>query len=163
MDPVEANERERVIADEVSWALRDVTRAAVDADYAIARRMGLRPMDYTALSHVFTGEGTLSPRRLSDRLGISTGSTSELLDRLELAGHLERRRDMTDRRRVSLHPTETSIGEVIATLAPLFASLDDLAGDYSDAEQQAIAGYLRQSAKLMRDFAANATVIASAE
>ena len=160
---MELGERGRVLADEASWALRDVTRAAVDADYAIARRMGLRQMDYTALSHVFTGEGTLSPRRLSDRLGISTGSTSELLDRLERAGHLERRRDLTDRRRVSLQPTETSIGEVIATLAPLFAALDDLAGHYSDVEQQAIAGYLRQAATLMRDFAANVTVISSAE
>ena len=64
MDTEEANKRgRRALADEASSALRDVTRAAVDADYAIARRMGLRPMDYTALSHVFTGEGTLIPGR----------------------------------------------------------------------------------------------------
>ncbi|MFK5647944.1 MarR family winged helix-turn-helix transcriptional regulator [Ornithinimicrobium sp. LYQ121] len=153
MDSVEARERTRVLTDEASWALRDVTRAAVDVDYALARHMGLRPMDYTALSHVFTGNGTLTPRRLSDHLGISTGSTSGLLDRLEQAGHLHRRRDGTDRRQVNLEPSERSVTDVITALSPLFAALEEMADRYTVAERETIADYLRRTAELMRTYA----------
>ncbi|OAN34293.1 MarR family winged helix-turn-helix transcriptional regulator [Mycolicibacterium iranicum] len=151
-DAVEQTERSRVTAEEVSWALRDFTRAAVDADYAIARRVGLRPMDYTALNHVFAHRGSLSPNQLSDRLGISTGSASELVDRLERAGHVERHRNEHDRRRVSLSPTPASVDRVLGELAPLLTELDEIARQYSAPERDLIAGYLRRVAQALRDY-----------
>lgn len=139
-------------AEEVSWALRDFTRAAVDVDYVLARRIGLRPMDYTALNHVFTADGDIGPHELSDRLGISTGSTSELVDRLERSGHVERRRSDEDRRRVGLQPTTHAVEEVLSELAPIFSALDTLAEDYTPTERSLVCDFLRRAAQVMRDY-----------
>lgn len=154
IDAVERNERSRVVAEEVSWALRDCTRAAADFDHMLARRIGLRPMDYTAVNHVFVNDGQLSPLELSARLGISTGSTSELIDRLERAGHVERHRSVEDRRRVSLRPTPASIARVLDELSPLLSALDAIAVDYSAEERQLITDYLRRVSRAMRQYEA---------
>lgn len=150
-DAVEKRERRRVTAAETSWALRDCTRASVDVDHVLARRVGLRPMDYTALSHISARE--LGPQALSGRLGISSGSTTELIDRLERAGHIRRRRDLADRRRVTLDATEEAMQRSIAELAPLLTALDDLAARFTVSERATITGYLRGAAALMRDYA----------
>jgi DNA-binding MarR family transcriptional regulator len=151
-DEVERVERGRVTAQDPSWALREVTRAAIDVDYAIARRLGLRPMDYTALNHVFVNAGSLSPHHVSARLGISTGSASELLDRLERAGHIERHRSTDDRRRVTLTPTPRAVENVLSELAPLIAALDDLAAEYPPEQAAVITEYLRRAVQIMRQY-----------
>ena len=45
--------------------------------------------------------------QLASRLGLSTGATTRLVDRMERSGHLRRTRDATDRRRVLVQHTET--------------------------------------------------------
>lgn len=153
-DPVEQRDRARVTAPETSWALRDLTRAAAEVDHALASRMRLRAMDYAALGHVTNEPGTLGPVELSARLGISSGSATELVDRLERSGHVERRRHPDDRRRLTLHPTDRAISGVLGELAPLFSALDALAGELDPDGQAVVAGYLRAAAQRMRAFAA---------
>lgn len=108
-------------------------------------------MDYTALSHISTHE--LGPQALSGRLGISSGSTTELIDRLERAGHIHRRRDLTDRRRITLDATEAAMQRSVAELAPLLGALDALAARFTEKERATITDYLRNAAELMRDYA----------
>lgn len=153
MDPVEDRERMRVSATEASWALRDVNRAADEVDHVLAQRLGLRALDYTAMNHVLGAERPMGPFELGRRLGISSGSATELVDRLEQAGHLERRRDRHDRRRVALHPSEDTLARVLEELSPLFAAIDQAAGDYTQAELAAVVRYLRTAAETMRGFA----------
>lgn len=117
-DAVEARERERLSATETAWALREVNRLAAELDVELARRLHLRPLDHAALGHVMSSPTPLGPAELSARLGISTGSGTELVDRLEQAGHLQRRRDTHDRRRVLLHPSPTAVEAVLAELTP---------------------------------------------
>jgi len=59
----------------------------------LAHRLGLRALDYTAMSHVLGADRPMGPFELGRRLGISSGSATELVDRLERADQLERRRD----------------------------------------------------------------------
>ncbi|MDF2975489.1 MAG: hypothetical protein K0S40_217 [Actinomycetospora sp.] len=47
-------------------------------------------IDYTAMSHVLAAEVPRGPFELGRRLGISSGSATELVDLLERAGHLPR-------------------------------------------------------------------------
>ncbi|RPK36885.1 MarR family protein [Streptomyces sp. ADI93-02] len=44
----------------------------------------------------------LSPARLSERIALSTGATTALLNRLETAGHITRTREHSDRRVITL-------------------------------------------------------------
>lgn len=78
---------------------------------------------------------------------------TELVDRLERAGHLQRRRDPQDRRRVELHASGAAVRSVLQELAPLFADLDLLAADFTPTEQAAIVRYLRGAGARMRRFA----------
>lgn len=153
-DAVEALERARVEAQDLSWALRAVMRAHDDVDRTLARRLGLRALDYAAIDQAMSSPDPLRPTDISEHLGISTGSTTELLDRLEAAGHLRRSPHPTDRRRVLVHVRPAAVQQILDALHPLFTALDDLADRFTGDEQRVIERYLRQAETLLRDFEA---------
>lgn len=73
----------------------------------------------------------LSPARLSERISLTSGATTALINRLEHAEHVVRAREHTDRRVVTLHTTEhvgTLAGEYFG---PLGARLDAMMASYS--------------------------------
>jgi DNA-binding MarR family transcriptional regulator len=84
----------------------------------------------------------MGPRELSERLGITSAAATDLVDRLERAGHLERHRDAVDCRRVHLIPTTSALDQVAKELRPLIAMLEAVAERYSDAERDAVSRYL---------------------
>lgn len=91
---------------------------------AFAASAGLHSTDATALIEILRGEeqGTpLSPARLGDRIGLTSGATSTLLNRLEEAGHVVRTRVHADRRIVTLHSTPG----IHATAEAFFGPLDE--------------------------------------
>ncbi len=149
-DEVSRRERRRVTASEVSWGVRDLQRAQDELARALAARMRLRALDYAAMTHLLAADPPLGPVELASRLGISSGSGTELADRLERAGHLHRRRAVDDRRRVVLEPDEGSVARMLAELAPLFADLDRLAATFAPHEQAAIVRYLTAAAERVR-------------
>ena len=130
--------------------MRGLQRAQDELDRALAVRLRLRALDYTAMTHLLTADPPLGPVELAARLGISSGSGTELADRLERAGHLHRRRAVEDRRRIVLEPDETSIARILGELAPLFAELDRLAATFTDEEQAVIVRYLDAAAGHVR-------------
>jgi DNA-binding MarR family transcriptional regulator len=151
-DPVEERERARIDAHELSWALRGVNRAAAEVDLELSRRLQLRWMDLAAMNHVMTAPTPLGPLELSHRLGISSGSTTELVDRLEHAGHLQRQRDSQDRRRVSLHPTPRAVTQILSELHSLLTALDALAEEFTADEQAVIARYLHAASHILASY-----------
>lgn len=76
-----------------------------------ARETGLAPQQHQALLAIKGFEKDEAPAigDLAERLAIKHHSAVGLVDRLEKAGHLKRRHDEADRRRVTL--TLTSSGE----------------------------------------------------
>ena len=66
--------------------------------------MGLSPKGFGALA-ILVQEGPLSQQRLGARQGVDRTTTVAVVDELEGAGFVERRRDPSDRRAYSLHPT----------------------------------------------------------
>jgi DNA-binding MarR family transcriptional regulator len=80
--------------------------------------MALPTPDATALAEViWAGQAgdPLTPARLARRIGLTSGATTNLINRLEAGGHLVRSRESTDRRIVTLRATPAS-----ATRAELF-------------------------------------------
>jgi DNA-binding MarR family transcriptional regulator len=149
---VEQAERARMAASETSWALRDVNCDAAEMDQVLAGRLGMRPLDYAAMSHVLTADGGIGPHELSARLRISSGSATEPVDRLERSEHLRRERDGRDRRRVALQATDTAVQQILGELGPLFTALDDLDDEFTDQELDAVVRYLRLAARSMRSY-----------
>src|SRR5688572_31374156 len=66
---------------------------------AMSRRLGLSESEMLAVAHL-AQHGRLSPSALGQLLDLSSGGITALVQRLEGAGHLVRRRHPTDRRSV---------------------------------------------------------------
>jgi DNA-binding MarR family transcriptional regulator len=83
---------------------------AFGANYAeftqrFATWLGLHSTDAAALAEILYAEdkgSPLSPARLGERVSLSSGATTILLNRLEQAGHIVRTREHTDGRVVTL-------------------------------------------------------------
>jgi DNA-binding MarR family transcriptional regulator len=109
---------------------------------AMARRMGLGVTDLHALEHLSRGE--LTPKQLGERLFVSPGAITALVDRLEKAGHLERVANLRDRRSFLLRTTSSGREAMVAQVLPLASEVDRIAADLSEQELAAVEGFLRE-------------------
>ncbi len=63
---------------------------------------GLHATDVQALAAILDAEEPMTPSRLRQHLGLTSGAVSACVDRLERAGHIRRVRESADRRVVHL-------------------------------------------------------------
>ncbi|GLZ53799.1 MarR family transcriptional regulator [Actinomycetospora sp. NBRC 106378] len=99
-----------------------------------ARHEHMHVTDSAAIVEILRAEGRglpLTPARLAERVGLSSGATSILLNRLEDAGHVARRRGHSDRRLVTLHSTPSVHASADAFFSPLRARIDELMDRYT--------------------------------
>ncbi|MGR0319500.1 MarR family winged helix-turn-helix transcriptional regulator [Agromyces sp. ZXT2-3] len=86
--------------------------------------------DLLAIRYLLKREGegrSVSPKDLAAHLGISSASTTVLIDRLVRSGHVERRPHPTDRRALVIAPTIASDDEVRATLGDMHRRMIEVA------------------------------------
>lgn len=136
--------------------LHELAVAMSALDSRIARRLGLSPTEYVAMKHVMAGASVgepIGPARLARLLGMSTGSVTALVDRLEGAGHVRRVRHDADRRRVVLTASPATVRRVGRELTPLAADVTELGGTFDTAERAVIHRFL---ADLTTRYAAHA-------
>ena len=136
-------------------ALRRLQTAMGDAEVAVGRRMRLGHSELAAMTHLSAATDPVGPGWLSQRLGVTPAAATELVDRLERAGHLERRRDTADRRRVHLIPTDSAVADVGSQLTPLLAAIDQTARTFSSTERTAILRFINTIVDAYADFAAD--------
>ena len=74
--------------------------AAVRYQLAIANQLQIPVTDVHAIGALLEF-GPIGARRLAELMGMTTGATSRLVDRLERAGYVTRQPDPEDRRRVT--------------------------------------------------------------
>jgi DNA-binding MarR family transcriptional regulator len=89
--------------------------------------LGLHSTDSEALMEIVYAEERstpLSPARLASRIGLSSGATTSLLNRLEAAGHIIRSRESSDRRVVTLRSSPNVHSRAEEFFAPLAVQLD---------------------------------------
>lgn len=115
--------------------------------------------DLSAISMVMDGDGA-SPKEISAALRLSPSATSAMLDRLERAGHVERRRSETDRRGVEVQVTDSAraVGGLMFGL--LARHMRDALEDVDEAELVRTAALMRRlsaAARAAADDAPNLT------
>jgi DNA-binding MarR family transcriptional regulator len=83
-------------------------------DTIVARRFDAAPAEFKAMDHILASGG-LTPGQLGDRLALSSGAVTALVDRLERLGWVKRVPHPTDRRSVivSKASANVSAGEQI--------------------------------------------------
>ncbi|WP_418275103.1 MarR family winged helix-turn-helix transcriptional regulator [Isoptericola jiangsuensis] len=107
-------------------ALRTFRRADEEMRLRASRDMDMNLTDLRALRHVIARgqhDDAVTPRALAARLGISSASTTKLLDRLCASGHLERRPHPVDRRSVVVVATDAAHHEVRDRLTRMHARM----------------------------------------
>jgi MarR family transcriptional regulator, organic hydroperoxide resistance regulator len=114
-------------ADQVVDALRVYAADNADVTHRLARWLGVNTADAEAFGQILYSQdrGTpLSPSVLAHRLGLTTGATATVLNRLEAAGLVVRSREHRDRRVVTLR----IVPEVKERAIRFFLPLNDRVG-----------------------------------
>lgn len=122
-------------------AARDQGISSVLFRNAMSRKLGLNVTDSECLS-LLSIKGVATPTELARYTGLTTGSATAMLDRLENAGFIRRSPNPHDRRGVLVE-----INEQWAQMAgPLVAGVQqahrELIAGYSDKELELIADFL---------------------
>jgi DNA-binding MarR family transcriptional regulator len=118
---------------------------------AVSRSLGLHHTQLRALEQLMR-RIDLSPGDLSRALGLSTGSTTALIDALERMGHVHRVRDPGDRRKVVLEITERARHDGEAAFRPLGERFRELTQGYSEAELVIIDRFLADLRGALREY-----------
>jgi DNA-binding MarR family transcriptional regulator len=131
---------ERVAA--VEMAVRNLIANAILFNHQVAQRVGLGASD-AQFMHLLQLHGPLTPGRLAELSGLTTGTVTGVIDRLEAAGFVRRERDESDRRKVIVKLNEERLW---SAMAPLYAgqaeSLAAVAGAYDAEQLEVIADFL---------------------
>ena len=120
--------------DDTTLAVRTLISASQDLTVRMARRMGVNVSDMTAILWL-SEHGPVGGAELARRLGISTAATTVLLDRLELAGYVERVRDTADRRRVRVTVTAEARAAALHAWRPVILDIDEVCRSLPPAQQ----------------------------
>lgn len=134
-------------------ALRRLQTAMSEAEAALGRRMRMHPTDLAAMGYLTLTDEPVGPSELAHRLALSPAAATELVDRLTSAGHVERHRDLADRRRIRLEPSETAVATVRGQLGSLLAALDAVVQESDEEDRAAVRRFLDRATAAYTDWA----------
>ncbi len=101
---------------------------------AIGRQLALGDSEMHALA-CLDQQGELTPGELRARLSLSSGGTTALVQRLERAGHVERRGHPRDRRSVVISLSPATRELLRSSAEPLVAAIDAAAAELSPGQR----------------------------
>ena len=105
---------------EIGSAVLRFIAGVVLHNVTVAQRVGLGGSDLQFLT-LLDIHGPLTPGRLAALTGLSTGTVTGVIDRLEKGGYVRRDRDAADRRKVLVVP----VPESVARLAEFYGEHGD--------------------------------------
>lgn len=125
--------------------LRRVVFALTEHGIRSARDRGMNPTDLKAivvLNDLRRDGTTATPGVLGTRLGITSASTTALVDRLERLGLVRRAADPADRRRVVIEVTDAAHEAGVAAFGGAIQTLATRLDAYPSADRAAVATFL---------------------
>lgn len=130
-------------------AVRTYQAAVDDFDREVAHVLHVNETDLRCLEILLQELPEAGPSELSERLGLTTGSTTALLDRLQKAGYLTRRPHPTDRRKSIVRATPEFRQRAHALMSPLVAEGRQMIADSFTPEQiRTIVDFMRRATEL---------------
>ena len=133
----------KTLADDVGAALVHMIRRAEDAQERAARHGGLHPTDFRCIGYLHICNAPVSPKDIIAYLGLTSGSGTALIDRLEKAGYIARIPNPQDRRGVLVALDANNAAEIVALHVRISERYHAATADLSDENLKAIETYLR--------------------
>ena len=133
--------------DELTEAIRSmVLRLVAEVclrEHGASQRLGLGGTDVRFLT-LLDLHGPLTPGRLAELTGLTTGSVTGVIDRLERGGFVSRERDGTDRRKVRVVPVPEAAARLAAEWHDNLFQLDTVLRRRDRAELKVICRFLAE-------------------
>lgn len=119
------------------------SQSAVDAfDERCAVVLGVNRTDMRCIEYLAAVDGA-APTELGAYLGLTTGSVTAMIDRLEKLGYLTREPDPDDRRRVVVRATDLVRERALGLYMPMVNEADGNLQKYDEAELEMLIGFQR--------------------
>jgi len=123
--------------------------AASDFDERVAKKLKLGRTDMRCLD-LIGRLGPLTAGRLADESGLTTGAVTFILDRLEEAGMVTRRRDTEDRRRVWVEIVPEAQQRLQRLQQPVADEMRQVASQFKVDELQVVRDFMRQAKEVFQ-------------
>lgn len=135
---------------EVVDSLTAWTVAVVQYNELVAAQVGITPTDFQCL-YALSRFGPTSPSELAHHVGLTSGSVSRMIDRLQQAGHVVRRPHERDRRRVVVEAEPASLARVAELYRPLRDRLQARVAELPDTELTAMLAFALDAGRMTED------------
>src|SRR5579875_2881019 len=136
---------------ELGELVRAYQAAVDDFDREMARLLGVNETDMRCLELLLQDLPDAAPSELAARLGITSGSVTTMLDRLERGGLITRSPHPSDRRKTIIRASALAAERAQALLAPLLSDGSrELLPRYSSEQLEIIADFLRRARDLQQ-------------
>lgn len=147
-------------------AVLEALRVYRAAELAMRRRtresMSMGENELLVLRYLLREPGrNVRPGELTRYLGLSTASTTAILDRLERSGHIARTANPDDRRSIFVHATERAHAEVRETLGNMHDRMLAAVIDMSPEESAVVVSFLHRMSDAVDGVAVDAGTAAS--
>ncbi|MFW6749228.1 MarR family winged helix-turn-helix transcriptional regulator [Pseudomonas glycinae] len=148
-NPAEDPRSLQIASDAVGQQLQQIAILTRAAAGQLGVALGINQTDVAALEHLIT-DGPLPPTELASRLSVTTAGITQVIDRLERAGHVIRERQLNDKRRVLVCPVPESVAQAYRHIAPMLNGLSAVLGALDDRDRAVIETFLRQVIEVYR-------------
>ena len=138
----------RELVERVGIAVRRMGAQTVLASDIIADVFALHKTDLESLDLIYLRGGACSAGELSQATGLSSGSTTALIDRLVRGGYVVREADPHDRRRQIVRIKPAAIAPIQAVYAPMQAEMFRLWSSYPARDLKVIEEFITRSTEL---------------
>lgn len=128
-------------ADELAWAIRRLDIALSEWHGELSARMTMGTPELMALAYLSMVEA-MGPSELAQRLHMTTGAMTALLDRLAERGHVVREPHPFDRRRVVVRLTTHARQETLTHVRPMSDEIRHLAERLPAEERRTVARFI---------------------
>ncbi len=123
--------------------------AASDFNERLAKNLKLSRTDMRCLD-LISREGPLTAGRLAEESGLTTGAVTFILDRLEEAGMVARRRDTEDRRRVWVEIVPAAQERLSGLQQPIAEEMRQVAQRFKADELALVRDFMRQAKEVFQ-------------
>ena len=138
--------------DPIGQRLKTISMLNREFGKKIGEYLGVNVTDMAALEQLLNS-GPLTPGQLAERLKVTTAAATQIVDRLERAGHVSRQRKANDRRKIFVVPVEASVDRAFEQLAPMLDGLDGVIAGLAPSEREVIERFLDQVVDVYRNVA----------
>lgn len=138
---------------ELGVAVRELQRSVDAVDEAAATAFGVNRTDLRCLD-LLLAAGELTPGALSTELGLSTGSVTAMVDRLERQGYVTRTPSPADRRKLVVRASDAAREKAAELYDPVAAGGGEILTRYSAQDLATIIDFLTRDRELQDRHAA---------